>query len=68
MSNPWQDEELFKLKVKNAREYANMSIKKGYSSPEDWEGLTDEELVAKAQHDGDQGDVFINAAIKGEND
>ena len=52
--------------LEEAKHYANFSIKEGYSNPEDWENLTDEEFVAKARHDGDKADAYADAMWKDE--
>jgi len=46
--------------LEEAKQYTSQSIKEGYSNLEDWENLTGEELVAKAKHEGDRGDLAID--------
>jgi len=54
------------VQLEEAKQYADQSIKEGYSEQEDWEDLTDEEFVLKAQHDGERGDVEADVLRKGE--
>lgn len=53
-------------RLEAARHYAHYSIKEGCSEVEDWENLTDEELVKKAEDDGDRGDAYAEAAADAE--
>lgn len=46
--------------LEEAKRYVNQSIKEGYSTEEDWENLTDEEFVKKAQYEGNKGDFCAN--------
>ena len=46
--------------LEEAKLYASLSIKEGFTEEEDWEDLTDEQLVAKAKELGDTGDLYAN--------
>lgn len=51
---------LTKERIEFAKFYASQSVKEGYTSPEDWEGLTTRQLVKKAEYEGERGDDYAN--------
>ena len=47
--------------LEKAKHYASQSVKEGYSSEKDWNTLTKDEFIKKAQRDGDRGDLQAQA-------
>lgn len=66
ITNPlWSVIKTYGTELQAARDYANYSIKEGCTEQEDWENLTDEQLIQKAKVLGELGDLQADV-IKGE--
>ena len=49
------------MKLQSAKDYINFGVKNGYFNLEEFEGLTDKELIKKAQYLADVGESIANS-------